>query len=196
MRALDKLQDAIKIKLRATTIMEPSNATAARHVRVLPSNITLTPLPKSSPDIRYMPYACTMDIVLSYRLRGGNVDNYLTDVAMTESMIITEMLTQGVITIKDVAEDVTDLEALKIKHPGWALKIVGDALLFNAKRKGDGFANQPTLNEMDEVLDEMMVYEDQWAATLSLTVHRHFPNPLLKTIILSNDAISEDIYIE
>ncbi|MGR5240224.1 hypothetical protein ACPV36_04945 [Photobacterium damselae] len=196
MIALDKLQQAMTGKLRATTVMEPSNATANRHIRIKPNNINLTPLPKSSPDILYMPYSCVMDIIISYRLRGGNVNNKMTNVAMTEGMLLTELLTHGTITIKDVAEEIKDRERIKRMNPEWKMFIVGDAVLYDAERVGDDFANNSQFGDMDEVLDEMMVYEYQWKAKMALTVHRHFPNPLLKEIIFSNDDISEDICIE
>ncbi|UJZ95040.1 hypothetical protein IHC87_06760 [Photobacterium damselae subsp. damselae] len=194
MIALDKLQAAMHARLNAKSIMEPSNAMASRHIRIKPNNITLTPLSKTSADIRYMPYECLLDVVISYRLRGGNVDNLMTDTAMTESLLLTELLTQGTVTIKGVAQEVNDLEILQRQHPDWKLMIVGDALLFDASRVGNDFGNMS--DEMDTVEDEMFVYEDQWKAKMALTVHRYFPNPLLKTIVFSNDGISEDICIE
>ena len=196
MRALDKLKESLQGQLRAVSIMEPSNATARRHIRVKPGNIKLTPIYTMNNHIGYLPYECKMDIIISYRLSGGNANESMTNTSMTESLLITEMLTKGVITIDDVGEEITDREKLKAIHPDWSMKIVGEAVLYNASRVGDGFANDSQMSDQNEILDELFFYEDQWKATLVLTLHRYFPNPLLKTIIMTNDTSKEDMEIE
>ena len=196
MRALDKLKESLQGRLRTVSIMEPSNATARRHIRVKPGNIKLTPIYTMNNYIGYLPYECKMDIIISYRLSGGNARESMTNTSMTESLLITEMLTRGVITIDDVGEEITDREKLKKQHPDWSMKIVGEAVLYNASRVGDGFANDSQMSDQNEILDELFFYEDQWKATLVLTLHRYFPNPLLKNIIMTNDTSKEDMEIE
>ncbi|EGU36924.1 hypothetical protein VII00023_08324 [Vibrio ichthyoenteri ATCC 700023] len=196
MKALDKLRALLMGRLRMTTIMEPSNATARRHVRVMASNIKLTPLPIENTNMAYMPYECLMDIVISYRISGGNMREALTHTSLAESLLITEMLSGKALDIKDVAEALNERDEIRLAHPDWSLSVVGDALLYGATRVGDGFANQSQFSDHDEISDDIMAYEDQWKARLSLTLHRHFPNPTLRTITMVNDHNNEENTVE
>ncbi len=196
MKALDKLKNRLQSRLRMVSIMEPSNATARKHIRIKPGNIKLTPIYTMNAATTYLPYECKMDIIISYRVSGGNAREAMTNTGMTDSLLITEMLTQGVITISDVGEEITDRNELKAMHPDWSLFIVGEALLYRASRVGDGFANESQFGDQNEILDELFFYEDQWKATLALTVHRYFPNPLLKKITIVNDVTKEEVNIE
>lgn len=196
MRALDKLKSMLSGRLHVHSIMEPSNATARRQIRIKSSNIRLTPINTMSNAIGYLPYECKMDIIISYRSSGGNVGVTITNECMRDSLLITEMLTQSVITIHDVNEEVRDREQLKQINPNWSLSVVGEAVLYGAKRVGDGFANDSQMGDQNEILDELFFYEDQWKATLVLTLHRHFPNTRLKTITLVNDISKEEMDIE
>ncbi|HHP0469571.1 TPA: hypothetical protein ACRZ6V_001227 [Vibrio harveyi] len=196
MIVLDKLRDMLTARLSMTTIMEPSNATARRHIRIMATNVRLTPIARQAVDAIYQPYACEMDLVISYRISGGNVNEALTRTSLSESLLITEMLTHRAIDIEDVAEDIRERDPIKKAHPDWELKVVGDGLLYGAARVGDGYANMSQFNDQDEIADEMMAYEDKWTAKLVLTVHRYFPNPRLKHITLVNDDTKEEITIE
>ncbi|ODS05172.1 hypothetical protein [Vibrio scophthalmi] len=196
MKALDKLRALLMSRLRMTTIMEPSNATARRHVRVMASNIKLTPLPIENTNMAYMPYECLMDIVISYRISGGNMREALTHTSLAESLLITEMLSGKALDIKDVAETLNERDEIRLAHPDWLLSVVGDALLYGATRVGDGFANQSQFSDHDEISDDIMAYEDQWKASLSLTLHRHFPNPTLRTITMVNENNNEENTVE
>lgn len=196
MIVLDKLRDMLTARLSMTTIMEPSNATALRHLRIMATNVQLTPIARQAVDVIYQPYACNMDVVISYRIQGGNFNEALTRKSLSESLLITEMLTHRAIDIEDVAEDIRERDVIKLAHPDWELKIVGDGLLYGAVRVGDGYANMSQFNEKNEITEEMMAYEDKWTAKLVLTVHRYFPNPRLKHITLVNDDTKEEITIE
>ncbi|WP_108945619.1 hypothetical protein [Shewanella halifaxensis] len=196
MKVIDKLVEKLLGEFPTVAIVEPSNANANRQIRIKVTNTRLSPLPHVNPNVRYQPYEMRLSVIISYRLYGGNVDNYLTHQAMNDSLILTEMLSQQHLTITDVAEPIKDLNALKAKgNSGWSLVAVGDADLINVTRVGDDFESSSDVND-HEMKDQLMAYEDQWGGELIMTVHRHYPNPLLKQIILKNEYSDEETTIE
>ncbi|MBE8578707.1 hypothetical protein [Vibrio sp. OPT18] len=179
-----------------SALIEPTNATSRRHVRIMVTNAKLTPLARERIDAAYMPYECRLNVVISYRVSGGNVNEALSRESLSDSLLLTEFLNKRAIDIKDVGQEIQDRDLLKLNNPDWHLNIVGDGLLFDAKRDGDGYANMSEFSDQDEVGTELLAYEDKWTASLLLTVHRTFPNPLLNNITLVNDVTKEEHTLE
>ncbi|WP_367971613.1 hypothetical protein RJD38_21220 [Vibrio scophthalmi] len=196
MIVLDKLREMINARLHMNALIEPTNATSRRHIRIMVTNAKLTQLASTQLNATYVPYECHLDVVISYRTSGGNVEEALSRESLSDSILMTELLSERVIDIKDVAQEIKDRDLFKQAHPDWQLNVVGDGLLFNAKRVGDGYANMSEFNDQNEITNELLAYEDKWTARLLLTVHRHFPNPLLKTITLVNDVTKEEHTLE
>lgn len=191
MRVLDRLMQVINHYLPPMSrVVEPSNATANRHVRVMPGAVKLTQIAKMNPYSPFTPYVAQMEIIISVRLRGGNAGETMTRNAGEISLILAELFKETRV-LKDVSETITE-NSLFQQVANNELRIVGDGYLENAMPTGQGFSNQSTQSDMSEIVDELFTYENQWKANLSLTVHRYFTNSKLKEITFINQDTQDE----
>lgn len=197
MIVLDKLEQRLEAHFAGPDAMhvvtEPSNAMSRREIRLMPIEQRLNEADRMSEWTSYVPYELVLVLLLSVRLSGGNSNKNLTADALLHAIALNELLTQRLMVLEGVDEELTDMRI--DAAPGWQLKVVGDAELVNAKRLRSGFAGNQEGEEFEQRKDELYTWREDWQVSLVMTVHRVFPNPLLRQLILTNDITGEDIIV-
>lgn len=197
MIVLDKLEQLLESHFAGPDAMhvvtEPSNAMARREIRIMPTNQRLSEADRMSEMTAYVPYELVLDLLVSVRLSGGNSNKTLTTDALLHAIALNELLTQRLVVLEGVDEVLTDMRISPA--PGWELKVVGDAELVNAKRLNSGFAGDQEGEEFEQRKEDLYTWREDWQVSLVMTVHRVFPNPALRQIILTNDMTGEGIIV-
>lgn len=174
MQHLKAFAQLLQQHFNKSVVVEPSRATGTDYICLLPGKLQLKDMAQEAGQTD-VPYGVFVEVVMSFRLQGGNEGLSLTKQGLTLSIQIAEFMKRGVVPI------VTDKD--EEIFPGLTLSKHVCFDDFKPVNQGGEFG------QFEQDNDKLFIFREDWKCTMQILATRaHTPPKINRVDIKSPDG--------